>query len=96
MDAKIDFWVIFRRCFFECGLTSILIGFLEARNLKNHCFSIGKSMIFMKSTFSQKYQKIINLGFVSGGENVEKSIKQGVEKHFVFLNVDFEALFFGF
>ena len=30
MDAKIDFWVIFVRCFFECDLTSILIGFLEA------------------------------------------------------------------
>ena len=81
IDAKIEFWVIFCRCFFECGLTSILIGFLEARNLKNHCFPIEKSMIFMKSTFSQKYQKIVNFGFVFGGQNVEKSRKNSVENH---------------
>ena len=35
IDAKIDFWAVFFRCFFGCNLTSILDGFFEARNLKN-------------------------------------------------------------
>ena len=49
--------MVFRRffgdAFFDRVLASIFHGFLEARNLENHCFSIGKSMIFMKSTLSK-------------------------------------------
>ena len=52
-------------------------------------------MIFMKSTFLEKYRKIVHLGFVFGSQNVEKSINQGVETH-TFFNFDFEAFFFGF
>ena len=39
IHAEIDFSAIFFRCFSECDLTSIFVGFLEARNLENHCLS---------------------------------------------------------
>ena len=70
--------------FFDRVLASILHGFLEARNLKNHCFSLGKSMIFVKSTLSKRYRKIVHLGFVFGRQNVEKSTKQGIENRAFF------------
>ena len=77
--------MVFRRffgdAFFDRVLASIFHGFLEARNLKNHCFSSGKSTIFVKSTLSKNYRKVMNLDFVFGRQNVEKSIKQGIENH---------------
>ena len=89
---------VFRRffsdAFFDRVLASILHGFLKARNLENHCFSRGKSMIFIKSTLSKKYRKIVNLGFVFGRQNVEKSIKQGVENH-IFFWKSISMCFFG-
>ena len=39
MGAQIDFGSFFCDAFFDCVLASILRGFLEARNLNNHCFS---------------------------------------------------------
>ena len=74
----------FRDAFFDRVLASVLRGFLEARNLKNHCFLLEKSMIFIKSTLSKKYRKIVNLGFGFGRQNMENSIKQGIENHIFF------------
>ena len=57
MDAKINFRVIFFDVFFECVFASILNGFLEARNLKNHekpLFFQWFLLIFTKSRFSKK------------------------------------------
>ena len=42
-------------------------------------------MIFTKSTFSKKRRKIIDFGAVFGGQNDEKSRKNGVEKRVFFL-----------
>ena len=39
IDAKIDFGRFFCDAFFDRVSASILHGFSEARNLKNHCFS---------------------------------------------------------
>ena len=39
MEVEIDFLAIFFKSFSECDLTSIFVGFLEARNLENHGFS---------------------------------------------------------
>ena len=72
MGAKIDFGSFFCHGFSDRVLASILNGFLEARNLKNHCFSLGKSMIFIKSTLSKKYRKMAHLGFVFGCQNRRK------------------------
>ena len=94
MDAEIDFPGIFFDVFFECVFASILDRFLEARNLKNHCFSTGKSMIFIKLTLSEKYRKIVNLGFVFGLETVEKSINKAL-KTMPFLECRFWSVLFG-
>ena len=88
MDAKIEFGSFFCNAFFDCVLASTLRGLLEAPNLKNHCFSSEKSMIFIKSTLSKKYRKIVDLGFVFGCQNVAKSIKQDVENR-IFLECRF-------
>ena len=40
--------------------------------------------ISTKSTFGKNYQKIIDFGFILGGQNGEKSRKSDVEKHVVF------------
>ena len=79
--------LVFRRffgdVFFDIVLASILHGFLEARNLKNHCFPKGKSMVFIKSTLSRKYRNSESwLRFRT--PKVETSIKQGVENHIFF------------
>ena len=79
MTPNLVFRRFFGDVFFNRVLVSILHGFLEARNLKNHCFSIGKSMIFIKLTLSEKYRKIVNLGFVFGRETVEKSINKALK-----------------
>ena len=80
--------VVFRRLFgdvfFDRVLASILHGYFKVRNLKHHCYSLGKSTIFIKSTSSKKYRKIMNLGFGFGRQNMENSIKQGIENHICF------------
>ena len=48
-------------------------------------------MILMKSRLSKKYQKIMNLGFGFECQNMENSIKQGIENHIFFKNVDFKV-----
>ena len=94
MAANVDFSKVFFGIFCECVFASILDRFLEARNLKNHCFSIGKSMIFINLTLSEKYRKIVNLGFVFGRETVEKSINKAL-KTMPFLECWFWSVLFG-
>ena len=86
---------ILERFFFEvfCErlLASILVGFLEARTLKNHQKPLvfqWFSLIFAKSSFSQNISKNVDLGFIFGSQKEEKSIKM-VFKSMSFFDADF-------
>ena len=83
-DAKIDFWIIFCDVFFECVLASIFRRFLGTPTLKNQqkpLFFQWFLLIFRKSTSSKQMRKNLDFGNVCGGQNHEKSRKNGVESH---------------
>ena len=52
-------------------------------------------MIFTKSTFSKKVQKIIDFGSIFGGQSDENSIKNRIRKY-VFFIIEFLAFFHDF
>ena len=83
-DAKIDFWIIFCDVFFECVLASIFRRFLGTPTLKNQqkpLFFQWFLLICRKSTSSKQMRKTLDFGNVCGGQNHEKSRKNGVESH---------------
>ena len=50
-------------------------------------------MIFTKSTFSKKHRKNLDFGIVFGGQNHDKSRKNGVE-NMCFFDIDFFSIVF--
>ena len=81
------FWRLLFDVFFECVFAWIFGCFLEARNLKNHKKTLVFQwflLIFRKSQFAKKYRKNVDFGVVFGGQNHEKSRKNGVENHVFF------------
>ena len=90
------FMRFFGDVFFECVVVSILIGFSEARGSKNHekqLFFQWFLWFFMKSTVSKKVRKRVDLGFVFGGPNNEKS-KWNYVENIVFFEHRFLNVFF--
>ena len=90
LTPKSIFGLFYVRCFFECDLISILIGFLEARNL---VVVPEENLIFIKLTFSKKLRKIDDFSFTFGGPNNGNSIKNYVQKH-DFFSIGFCTFFF--
>ena len=86
MDAKIDFLDVFLGCFFRIRFGAVLGAFLEAPNLKKRGFRVRGVLIVTKSAFSKNHQKKLHFGFILGGANHQKSMKNRVRNYHFFLH----------
>ena len=84
MEAKIDVCDVFSNLFFECVLGSHFCCFLEAPNLKNHALASTGARFSQNRRFRKILKKKLDFGFIFGGQNVEKSRNNGVEKRVCF------------
>ena len=84
MEPKTDFWELFLRCFFRLRFGIDFGSVLGGSKPEKHQFSLRKTRIFTKLTFTKKVRKTIDVGSVSGDRNDEKSTKSGLEKDVFF------------
>ena len=95
MEARANFFQVFLRRFFRTRFGIDFGWIFGGPKPEKQQFSLGKTMIFTKSTFSKKVQKDIDFGVVFGSRNDEKSRKIGVQKH-MFFCYRFLTFFFDF